>query len=230
MTDQKHSLPLRWWLPLAQLAICALLLFPVRGRLLFGIEQATHSYVPTPEKREQFIIDLPALTPEQQRELDAERDREEMYIRAPLVLNFPVVIAQLPYILASPAKREWIPEGMFPEVWRALSWPLAGVLFWWWMGRAFEALNATRGGVLQPRLGWIDTGFAAILVLLGVVSFIGIVTSTFDDRKDIQFMALMAGGLFWGALAEVVILTRIRQRRIVKTSTTTAPSATPNPA
>jgi hypothetical protein len=53
----------------------------------------------------------------------------EMRMKALLVLDFPVLIAQLPYILVSPSKREWIPKEMSPRVWRAQPGPSPGQSF-----------------------------------------------------------------------------------------------------
>jgi hypothetical protein len=134
----------------------------------------------------------------------------------PVMLNLPVLVVQLPYILASPTKREWIPKGMQPEVWRALSWPFAGILFWWWVGRGIEALRAARRTVVGPRMTLAETVFATLLFCIGVISLAGIITSTPDDRRDIQFLMLIAGGILWGILASFVILARFFQRRIAK--------------
>jgi len=45
---------------------------------------------------------------------------------------------------------------------------------------------------------------------------VGIITSTPDDRRDLQFLALVAGGLLWGILATFTITARIFQWRIRK--------------
>ena len=101
-----------------------------------------------------------------------------LQMRVPVLLNFPVVLAELPYILASPSKREWTPRGMLPEEWRALTWPFAGILFWWCAGRGMEALQATRRSVVSPRLTWVETALAIVLLLVGVGTGVGIATST----------------------------------------------------
>jgi hypothetical protein len=131
-----------------------------------------------------------------------------------LALNFPVLIMQLPYVIASPAKREWAPNGMMTETWREISWPFAGLLFWWSIGRGVEALRSTRKAVISPRVTLVETAFAAVFVCIGVALLIGTVMSTPDDRRDVHFIALMAGGLLWGMLATITIAARIFQWRI----------------
>jgi hypothetical protein len=133
-----------------------------------------------------------------------------------VLLDFPVAVAQVPYILANPRKREWTPRGMLPEIWRAISWPFAGALFWWCAGRGIEALLAARRSVVYPRLALVETVFAAVLFCIGVAMLVGIITSTPDDRRDLQFLALVAGGLLWGVLATFTVTARIFQWRIHK--------------
>ena len=224
MAHQYRSFPFRWVLPTVQLVVCLALLWPVRGLLLFGVLESIHSYShPTPKSS--VVLDpngvnivVPTVTPERQRTDDAATKVAEIRTKAPLALNFPVLIAQLPYILLSPAKREWVPKGMPSDTWRALSWPFVGILFWWFLGRSVEALPTARRSVVHPPISWIETAFALILFSTGRVAFIGILTTTPDDRSDLQFMTLLAGGLLWGLLATVTITARFLQWRLAKRS------------
>jgi hypothetical protein len=137
-------------------------------------------------------------------------------MRVPVVLNFPVTVAQVPYLLVR--RREWVPEGMLIESWRALIWPLAGMFFWWLTGRGIEALSASFQSTIHPRLHWVEVTWAAVLSVIGIVTFIGIVTSTPDDRRDKDFMALVYGGLLWGVLSGLTVTARFRQWRIAKSN------------
>ena len=224
MTPHYGNPPFRWVLAFVQLVVCLGFLWPEREFLLFGLIESIHSYhTPTPkskassESKSDNVI-VPPPTPEEQRQVDAATKRWETRKVAPLVLDFPVLIAQLPYILLSPAKREWVPKGMFPDVWRALSWPFAGMFFWWFLGRGVEALSAARRSVARPRISWVEATFALILFSIGLVTLVGILTSTPDDRRDMQFLALVAGGLLWAILATTTIAARFLQRRIAKRS------------
>src|SRR5208282_2148416 len=186
MAHQHRSFPFRWVLPSVQLVVCLALLWPVRGSLLLGVIESIDSYSrPTPrsnvlpDPKGAYII-LPPVTPEKQQTQAAATTIADIRTKAPLALNFPVLIAQLPYILVSPAKREWVPKGMPPDTWRALSWPFVGILFWWFLGRGVEALRTARRSVVHPRIGWIETAFAVILSGTGLVTLIGILTTTPD--------------------------------------------------
>lgn len=224
MVPNHRRFPFRWVLPSAQLVVCLALFWPVRGLIFFEVIQSTHSYSSpiakssaTSDTKEVYAITLPR-TPGEQRQVDTSATLWGARRTPQLALNFPVLVAQLPYIIVSPTKREWIPRGMSPDVWRPLSWPFAGIFFWWLFGRSVEALSATRRSLVLPRINWVETTFALILFVIGLVTLIGILTSTPDDRSDIQFMALVAGGLLWGILATATIAARFLQRRVLKRS------------
>jgi hypothetical protein len=234
MADQHRGFPFRWVLPCAQFAVCLAILWPARGFLILGVLESVDSYSrPRPEssavqgpRRFDFVV--PAVPPESQLKDDASIKIADKRMKAPLALDFPVLVAELPYILASPAKREWVPKGMPPDIWRALSWPFVGLLFWWSLGKSVEALTAARRSVANPRITWIETAFAIILSGTGLVAIVGVLTSTPDDRNDLQFMTLLAGAVLWGILASVTLAARLLQRRISKRNAS-AP-ATPGPS
>lgn len=235
MAHQHRSFPFRWVLPPVQLAVCLALLWPVRSRLLLGVLESIDSYSrPTPKTSvvpnpKRVYIVVPPETPETQQTDDASAKVADIRTKAPLALNFPVLVAQLPYVLLSPAKREWVPKGMPPDTWRSLSWPFVGILFWWFLGRGVEALRTARRSVVHPRISWIETAFALILLGTGLVTLIGTLTTTPDDRSDIQFMALLAGGLLWGVLATVTLTARFLQWRVAKRNAAAPATADPSP-
>ena len=212
---------LRWVLPVANLLVCLVALWPARGHFLSGLMLGRLLRAPAQQKtgrvsEPQRVIDLPDLNPESQREADAVYERAVRHMRVPVVLNFPVAVAQVPYLLVT--KREWVPEGVLLESWRALTWPLVGMLFWWLAGRGIEALSASYERTIFPRLYWEEVTWAVVLLVVGIATLIGIVTSTPDDRADKNFMALVYGGLLWGVLAGLIVAARFRQWRIRKSS------------
>src|SRR5579859_7994724 len=174
-----RGFPFRWVLPSAQLLVCLVLLWPVRQFLLFEVIQSIHSYSSSTQSdgissSEGVTIIVPPISREAQQRADSFTKLWETRKTVPLALNFPVLIVQLPYVILSPTKTEWVPKGMFFDVWRALSWPFAGMFFWWFLGRGFEALSAARRSVAGPRISWVETAFALILFIIGIVMLIGI--------------------------------------------------------
>jgi hypothetical protein len=59
---------------------------------------------------------VPPETFEKQRTDDAATKIAVIRTKAPLALNFPVLVMQLPYILVSPAKRERVPKECLPTL------------------------------------------------------------------------------------------------------------------
>jgi hypothetical protein len=236
MPHEHRPFPYRWVLPCIQLVVCLALLWPVRGLLILGVLESIDLYTHRVPKNSvvwgprRFDIVVPPVAPENQRKDDALIKAADLRMKAPLALDFPVLVAQLPYILASPAKREWAPKGMPPDIWRALSWPFAGVVFWWFLGTSVEALSAARRSVLHRRISSVETAFAIILSGAGLVALVGVLTSTPDDRSDLQFMTLLAGGLLWGILASVTLTARFLQWRIAKRNASAQAKTAPSPA
>jgi hypothetical protein len=59
-------------------------------------------------------------------------DRAELRLTAPTALNIPVAFTGL-------ARSELRPGAVQMEIWHSLTWPLAGLIFWWIAGRAIDA-------------------------------------------------------------------------------------------
>jgi len=113
----RNSIPFRWILPIVELAICVVILWPARGTLIQQPRDSVHEYQkPTPQislDRQHLEIIAIQLSPEEQRQYQLAERREQWAF----LLNFPVLLAQLPYAILSPSKDEWIPEGMDLETW-----------------------------------------------------------------------------------------------------------------
>jgi len=224
MKEQAAGLSFRRVLPIAQLLICLIALWPSRYFLLWQVSQSVKEYFPARAQQEQagpaINIDIPTLTPEQQEAADRATRMEDLRMAVPPMLNLPVGIVQLPYVLLhrTPEGKEWLPRGMMFTTWRALSWPIFGVFFWWLAGRGVDAFRAARKSILVPRITMPETIFAVIFLALGVVAIVGTLTSTPDDRHDVNFLAFLAGGVLWGIIAGIAITARFLQWRLRKRS------------
>jgi len=228
MNVPSRGFPFRWVLPAFQLLLCCALLWPARYWFVFEVSESIQAYRPPKLETHDadntiHVLNLPWSPEDQQRAANAEKIREQR-MKVPIVLDFPVLMVQLPYVVLAPAKREWIPRDMLPETWRALSWPFAGVIFWVLAGRGIEAVRGARRFVPYPKMGKIETAIAALLFCVGIVGVVGIATSTPADRSDMQFMALLAGAWLWGALASATLVARFLQWRIARRVVSTAGS------
>jgi hypothetical protein len=153
------------------------------------------------------------LAPQQKAEFKSFEKRKWM----PLVLNLPSGLIQLPYVILNPSKEEWVPAGMDVMTWRAITWPLVGVLFWWSAGRGFDALLAMRRGLIHPAISWIETIFGTILFLFCATA--AVCFPIFDNNvRDPDFpVRLFAWGFGWWALfAGALVTARFRQWRMRK--------------
>jgi hypothetical protein len=216
MKERATGVSFRRVLPIVQLLVCVISLWPSRYFVLFQFSQSLHAYALLKPQQPLPLgnIELSTLTSQQQQEADRAARIVHLRMELPVALNFPALIAQLPYIVL--IRREWVPIGMMRIVWRGLSWSLAGVFFWWLAGRGADALRAAWKSVLAPRITMAETIFAGLLFAIGVATLVGILTSTPDDRRDIDFLALIAGGLLWGVLAALTIAARLLQWRLRK--------------
>jgi len=125
------------------------------------------------------------------------------------------MLVQLPYVILNPTKQEWIPRGMNFRTWRAISWPLLGILFWWIAGRGMEALIAARRCLIRPRITWIETIAGATLCAFCAVA--AVCMPLFSGRDENFPMKLfIAAFVMWSVLGGVVVAGRVVQWRLRK--------------
>jgi hypothetical protein len=208
------ALRFRWILPLAQLLICLVALWPVRWFLFFEVSYSARALLSQGGSIQFTQADINAIE-------KAWVIRERL-MKVPILLDFPVLVLELPYTLTVYARSGRPAAGLQLETWRALGWPFAGMLFWWSVGRAIEALRAARRSLVLPRITLGETVAATVLVCIGIVSLVGILTSTRDDRAGFDFLMFVGGGLLWGLLAATTVAATVVQRRILSRTAGTA--------
>jgi hypothetical protein len=214
-----RGFPYRWVLPIAQLAVCVVLLWPLRHFYAWQLQASIHAYrlpgasVPLPELKSPVRIDSLPMNP---RESAAVR-LEEREISA-AVLNLPAGILQLPYVILNPKKTEWLPRGVyFFQAWRAVSWPIICIPFWWLAGLGMEALMASRRNLLQPRIGWVDTCVAALVFASGILITVCVLCVS-SLQADWRLVVFGTGGALWAVLSGLTIAARVAQWRIRRRS------------
>jgi hypothetical protein len=162
----RAGLKWRWNLPLGHLVFCAFLLAPWwhgfvselhRSIIAYSGEQASSA---SPQNRP-LILKFDYSAEEERRMRNFERR-----IWTPAALNFPAGALTIPFAMFSSTHEEWHPREMFFEHWRALSWPLMGIVFWWSAGKGLEALLAARKSHAFP-LSWIHPVLGIWEVLTG---------------------------------------------------------------
>ena len=101
--------------------------------------------------------------------------------------------------------------------WRAITWPIAGLLFWWCAGRAIDALLAAWRSKMGPRICAVEVVGAS---LLAVLCLLGTIALLVDDKDvDLTTWILLSGLVLWLLLSTSVLaakLTQWRAARIMK--------------
>ena len=220
MPDKHTAFPFRWALPIGELLLCAILLWPVRSEL-FSNRQPGNSSAPT---RTVYLSKAPAppnvdsgqqesiqATPASVQEQRAERIRQ-MRISIPPRLNFPAFFFD--YFIYNMVPDKVRNTDAFRTSWMAVIWPLYGIVFWWMAGRAVEALVAARRRSLIPRIGPPEVTVAMALILFGGGLFLIFVVGI--ESRDLDSYLLAGGAGLWGIVGLVMLTARLVQWRIRK--------------
>jgi hypothetical protein len=213
-----HLYAWRLMLPFAQLVLSLATLWPVRHELTQQVQDAM-KFSRLSEKRPPTIAEVVAnvipqrLTPEQKLEFKSFESRKWV----PSVLNLPSGLIQLPCVILSPSKEEWVPVGLDLMTWRAISWPLLGLLFWWSAGRGIDALLAARQRLVRPRITWIETAIGIVLFLFCTIAAVCFPLFGYNDHDpDFPLKLFSCGFAMWALLAGVLIMAKFRQWKVLR--------------
>ena len=224
MRPETRVPPLRWVFPVAQLFLCAVILWPMRPMLVGQIRASLREYgllhdtaaarnPVTPRLRPFDLSD-----PDVQRRIRISEAREW----AVVALNLPGGLPDLTYAILSPANSEWTPRGMFMWTWRDLSWPIIGIFFWWLAGRSIEALLFSRHKMLLPKIRWWEVVVSLPAFAFGATWAVGLCIDQSARTKFPFWMLLAILGSTWlvlGASTSVAYFVQWRLRRRLASST-----------
>jgi hypothetical protein len=104
---------------------------------------------------------------------------------------------------------------MLPEFWRAISWPVVGIVFWWIAGRSIEALAASRRRLLAPIIVWLEVLVASLVIAFSSALCVGFILDP-SIREEFIYpwrLTAVAAGL-WILLGAATISARVVQWRI----------------
>jgi hypothetical protein len=208
--NNRRVIAFRWVLPVAEILICAALLWPWRGFLAWQLRATGHAYWPTRVEEPVHLNARSMAATKTPQEMKAE-ELLEIRISAPALLNIPCSLLGL-------MRRETVPRGMLPEFWRSISWPVFGIVFWWIAGRGIEALVASRRYLLSPAIAWIEVFVASLVIVLGILIWLIFLSG---DRSGSVFPwpgELIASAM-WILLGGATIAARVTQWRIRRWNT-----------
>jgi hypothetical protein len=197
-----------WLLPAAELLLCAALLWPIRLTVI----HALHITLP-PIIEQTMVADCLRWSPKQ-----------DFFLSSVIALNIPAGLIQLPYAMNTPTKREWSPKGMNDLIWRAVTWPILCLPFWWIAGRAIDALSAEKYRFVKPRIGLMETAIGSIWAAVGALLFLGFLIAA-GVKKDPGLTRIAAAGGLWTLLGALSLIARFRQKRLCERQNAAAKAA-----
>jgi hypothetical protein len=223
MKPTPHIPPLRWILPFAQLFLCALILWPLHQLLVNEIASSLRAYgilhdTPGSDRVAPGERPLEFFGPEVQRNLRGLQEREWTVA----ALNFPGCLPDLVQAVVSPAHSAWTPRGMLEWTWRALSWPIVSVFFWWLAGRSIEALLLARQRILLPKIRWWEVVVSLPVLMLGAISAVSVTVDQSSHAEPFSQLLLIFGSV-WFILGICTPTARVAQWRLRK-QLTSAPN------
>lgn len=218
MRQRYGAFPFRFALPTLQLLVCLTILWPIRGMLVFDVRSAIRSRHSSSDPQLKLEPEASPDAPQinivvPPPGVDLPFPFWELRLRGPAMLNFPVTFVELPYILCCNQNMEWSPPGINFMTWRALTWPIVGLPFWWIAGRGLDALLAARRQVLFPSLTWAETAVAVLLGLMGLLLFIMPLTE-WSTTAPLDRILFLGPGAIWASLGTLFVIARLFQWRI----------------
>jgi hypothetical protein len=215
--------PLRWIFPLAQLFLCAVILWPMRPMLVGQIRASLREYGISHDTAARNSV-TPRLRPFDLSDPDVQRRIKSSEARewAVAALNLPGGLPDLTFAVLSPAHSEWTPRGMFMWTWRDLSWPIIGIFFWWLAGRSLEGLLFSRHKILLPKIRWWEVVVSLPALAFGAIWAVGLCIDQSARTEFPLWMLLAVFGSMWvvlGASTSLAYFVQWRLRKRLASST-----------
>lgn len=152
--------------------------------------------------------------------------RRPQVLEAVAALNIPVGAIQLPIVISRQDKKEWMPVAIDLLLWRAVTWPVIGMLFWWIAGRAVEALVSIGYGQIKPRISWIEAISGLLVMAACGIVFLALLIGLFIPGQDHGFVSrFAAGGGLWALLGSLSVIACYRQSYLRKRLANSQPIA-----
>ena len=223
MRPETRVCSLRWIFPLAQLFLCAVILWPMRPMLVGQIRASLREYGISHDAAARNPV-TPRLPPFDPADPDVQRRIKTSEARewAVAALNLPGGLPDMTYAVLSPAHSEWTPRGMFMWTWRDLSWPIIGIFFWWLAGRSLEGLLFSRHKILLPKIRWWEVVVSLPALAFGAIWAVGLCIDQSARTEFPLWMLLAVFGSMWvvlGASTSLAYFVQWRLRKRLASST-----------
>jgi hypothetical protein len=216
--QHKHSRTLRFRLvlPVAQLILCFAILWPLRNMIIFEIRSSMGKpQAPGSDLRSGPVWISPffVILGPWGEFLPPAVQRQTVWI--PALLNVPSMVFELPHAIFSSDHSAWSPRGFDFRLWRAITWPFGGILFWWIAGRGIDSLLAARRRLITPSITWAETGVGVLSLASGVLLCgISVASRMDDDHLTASWQLIGLAGTMWVLLGTATIAARFVQWRL----------------
>lgn len=219
MSEKMKAFPFRWAFPIGQLLLCVILLWPLRSELSAHLRPrppapastpATVSTVPASsdlKPGQRMIVVVGSTTPQEQR---AEHTKKEVRLLIPGNLNFPAFFFD--FLISDLLADRSHTDDDFYTYWRAVTWPLLAIVFWWMAGRAVEALIAARENLLTPRISPPEVTVAIVLLFFG--GGLSLQFAFGGESGDLDSYLLAAGAGLWAIIGAIMLSARLAQWKV----------------
>jgi hypothetical protein len=232
MNVQHRTIPFRWIFPATQLLLCVAMLWPVRHMLIREAQASVEAYqtrgrslqnhfipfnIHPPQTKPQIrVVDPNLLPPPDTPTGHPELISLTVRLWGPALLNIPAALAELPYSLAFDSGTSWTPEGMGWPTWRAISWPVIGLIFWWIAGRSAEALAAAFRGLFRPKITLTELIIGVGVALLGAFALLAPIEADVRNDPELPWMFFSLAGALWVLLGSLTVLARVAQSQMAR--------------
>lgn len=232
-TNEAPRVSYRLILPLFQFIICVAVLISLRGAILSAINDSITSaqrragqpqvLSQPPASTAQSPADSGHQAPNREpiftiisrpmtREEEHRQEIQDALTAIPAALNFPVFMVETPLSFFSSPRTRGAMTMNDLRLWRALTFPVVGLLFWWIAGRAIEALCSMRRGIIFPRLLFIE-GFAGALIMVVGLSSSLVMLADKSVLTDASLGLFALGAGLWAVLGSLSMITCLIQWR-----------------
>jgi hypothetical protein len=215
MRSEDRGLKYRFVLPVAQLMLCFAVLWPMRNMIIFEVRSSMgKAQVPGPYLNSEPFWISPLFVPLMPWERFISPEVQGQMVWIPTLLNAPAMLVEIPYAMLGSKHSAWSPRGFDFDLWRAVTWPFGGLVFWWIAGRAIDALIAARRRLIAPSITWTETGVGVLSLASGVILCALSVMIRMESNPIVSWQLVALAGAIWSLLGAATIAARFIQWRL----------------
>jgi hypothetical protein len=131
------------------------------------------------------------------------------------LLNMPAILGEAAISLPTTWPESWHPNLPFPFddlwFWRAVTWPIYALPFWWLGGRAIDALRRGNRLPVQPRIRLVEAIAIGLIGTLSCLLGIGLLLDSGTDGLNDGMRWDFLPALLWFSLGLLSVIARMAE-------------------